>query len=295
MSNAEPMIDDEPKSMGRGLSGTQTLTRGLDLISAVADRPLALSDLAERVGLSRSTTHRLACALADQRYLKFVRGSGYSLGPRLLELGFLASRQSGIPVVARPHLEALASTTKDTVYLGVLDGMRALYLDKVPGSRLIEVSAGVGERLPLRSTGLGKALIIDADDRTLRGYYDYEASLGHDYGIDVDSWLDRMREYARNGYALDLEENGDHIRCVAAPIRDVTGAITAAISLASAKQYMDDTRVHGLAFAVKGAADAISAELGYNPRAKAPKPIPAKRRRSAPRVRPEPIGKTPEG
>lgn len=262
-------IDDEPKEKGRGLSGAQTLTRGLDLINAVADRPLGLSDLAESVGLSRSTTHRLACALAEHRYLKFIPGSGYSLGPRLLELGFLATRQFDIQRVARPHLEALASTTRDTVYLGVLDGKRALYLDKVRGSRLIEVSAGVGERLPLRSTGLGRALIMDADEPTLRDYYEYETRLGHGCGVDLASWLDLMSDYARNGYALDLEENGDHIRCVAAPVRDASGAIAGAISVASAKQYMDDTRVHGLAFAVKSAADAISAELGYDPEAKA--------------------------
>jgi DNA-binding IclR family transcriptional regulator len=73
-----------------------------------------------------------------------------------------------------------------------------------------------------------------------------------------------MREYAKNGYALDLEENEDRIRCVAAPVRDVTGAIAGAISVSSAAQYMDDTRMHGLAFDVKGAADAISRELGYD-------------------------------
>ncbi|RYD81682.1 MAG: IclR family transcriptional regulator [Sphingomonadales bacterium] len=266
------------------MSGTQTLTRGLDLISAVADRPLGLAELSERVGLTRSTVHRLACTLAEHRYLKFVRGSGYSLGPRLLELGFLAGRQSSLPRVARDHLEVLAAHTGDTVYLGVQDGMRALYLDKIPGGRRVEVSAGIGERLPLRSTGLGKALIIDADEESLRGYYDYEARQGHGYGVPIDVWLRRMRGYAADGYALDLEENGDQIRCVAAPIRDVTGAVAGAISVASAAQYMDDTRVHGLAFAVKSAADMISIELGYVASAATPARAPGKKRTVAART-----------
>jgi len=257
--------DDELKDKGRGLSGTQTLVRGLELISAVALRPLGLSELAEAVGLSRSTVHRLASALVEHSYLKFVRGGGYSLGPRLLELGYLASRQTSLPRVAREHLEALAARTSDTVYLGVLDGSRALYLDKVPGGRRVEISAGIGERLPLRSTGLGKALLLDCDEAALRNYYDYEARQGHGYAVEIGVWLQRMRDYAANGCALDLEENGDHIRCVAAPIRDVTGAIAGAISVASAAQYMDDMRVHGLAFEVKSTADAISRELGYSP------------------------------
>ena len=257
--------DDELKDKGRGLSGTQTLVRGLELISAVALRPLGLSELAEAVGLSRSTVHRLASALVEHSYLKFVRGGGYSLGPRLLELGYLASRQTSLPRVAREHLEALAARTSDTVYLGVLDGSRALYLDKVPGGRRVEISAGIGERLPLRSTGLGKALLLDCDEAALRNYYDYEARQGHGYAVEIGVWLQRMRDYAANGCALDLEENGDHIRCVAAPIRDVTGTIAGAISVASAAQYMDDMRVHGLAFEVKSTADAISRELGYSP------------------------------
>jgi DNA-binding IclR family transcriptional regulator len=282
MSDHDAPSGDEAKANARGMSGTQTLTRGLDLISAVADGPLGLAELADQVGLSRTTTHRLACALAEQRYLKFVRGAGYSLGPRLLELGFLATRQSRLPRVARPHLEALASASKDTVYLGVLDGARALYLDKIPGSRGIEVSAGIGQRLPLRSTGLGKALIMDADEDALRDYYACEDRAGSDYNLDLASWLERMKRYASAGYALDLEENGDHIRCVAAPVRDATGAITGAISLASASQYMDETRLHGLAVVVKAAADAISLDLGYVPPPQGATPS-GKRRRNGSR------------
>jgi DNA-binding IclR family transcriptional regulator len=135
----------------------------------------------------------------------------------------------------------------------------------------VEVTAGVGERLPLRSTGLGKALILDADEDELRSYYDYEARQGHGYSIALETWLARMRQYAATGCALDIEEDEDQIRCVAAPIRDVTGSIVAAISVASAAQYMDDGRVHGLAFEVKRTAEAISHELGYTPELTAPK------------------------
>lgn len=260
----DPVADDEQKEKVRGLAGTQTLVRGLEVVDAVAQGPLNLAELADRIGLTRSTTHRLAGTLVEHRYLNFIRGSGYSLGPRLLELGYLAGRQTSLPRVARDHLEQLAARTGDTVHLGVLDGPQALYLDKIPGGRRVEVSSRIGERQPLRSTGLGKALILDADEAALREYYDYEARQGHGYSVDLALWLRRMREYALNGYALDLEENEDRIRCVAAPVRDFTGAIAGAISVSSAAQYMDDTRMRGLAFDVKSAADAISRELGYS-------------------------------
>jgi len=263
--NSKAPSPQESKPVKRqALAGTQTLARGLEVLDAVAEGATTLVELANAIGLTRSTTHRLAATLVERRYLDFSRGDGYTLGPKLLELGYITGRRMDLPRVARDHLEALAAATGDTVHLGMLDGARALYLDKIPGSRRVEISSRIGERQPLRSTGLGKALILDDDEQQWREYYDHEARLGNGYDVPLDVWLKRMREYAAQGYAFDLEENEDRIRCVAAPVRDVAGAIVGAISVSSAAQYMDDLRMRGLTFEVKKAADAISAALGFN-------------------------------
>jgi DNA-binding IclR family transcriptional regulator len=252
-------------------SGAQTLTRGLDVIDVVSRGNTTLQDLATELGLTRSTVHRLAAALVERSYLKFTRGSGYSLGPRLLELGHVASRQTSLQRVAREHLEALADTTGDTVHLGVLEGTRCLYVDKIPGRRRVEIISRVGELQPLRSTGLGKALILDATEAEWREYYDSETRPGNRYEVRFSTWLERMREYARNGYAFDLEENEDRIRCVAAPIRDASGQIVAALSVSSAEQYMSDSRMRGLIPDAQDTAEAISEALGYSGHAIEPK------------------------
>jgi DNA-binding IclR family transcriptional regulator len=249
----------------QALAGTQTLARGLEVIDAIANGSTTLTELAAAIGLTRSTTHRLAATLVERRYLIFSRNGGYALGPKLLELGYITGRRMDLPRVAREHLEALASSTNDTVHLGMLDGDRALYLDKIQGSRRVEVSSRIGDRQPLRSTGLGKALILDADESQWREYYDHEARLGNRYDVPLDVWMKRMREYSKEGYAFDLEENEDRIRCVAAPIRGVSGAIVGALSVSSVAQYMDDVRMRGLTFDVKKTADTISAALGYDP------------------------------
>lgn len=249
----------------QALAGTQTLARGLEVIDAVADGATSLAELATAIGLTRSTTHRLAATLVERRYLSFARNDGYALGSKLLELGYITGRRMDLTRVAREHLETLSASTSDTVHLGILDGERALYLDKIQGRRRVQISSRIGDRQPLRSTGLGKALILDADEKQWREYYDHEARLGNGYNVSLEDWLGRMRDYARRGYAFDLEENEDRIRCVAAPIRGVAGSIVGAISVSSVAQYMDDMRMRGLSFEVKGAADAISAALGFNP------------------------------
>ena len=246
----------------RALLGSQTLLRGLDVLETIAKGTANLGDLSEALNLNRSTVHRLATALVDLRYLSFIPRTGYSLGPKLLELGFLARQQLTLARVAHPHLEALAQGSGDTVHLGILEGRRALYLDKVPGRRRVEICSMVGERHPLRSTGLGKALILDENEERLREFYEYESQQGARYKISLSSWLRRMRKYARTGYALDLEENEDRIRCVAAPIRDVTGEIVGAISVSSAAQYLDNKRIEVLAVEVRKTANLISAEMG---------------------------------
>jgi DNA-binding IclR family transcriptional regulator len=116
---------------------------------------------------------------------------------------------------------------------------------------------------PLRSTGLGKALLLDEPESRLREYYRSEDRADPGYAVSENSWLERMRFYAREGVAFDLEENEDRIRCVAAPIRDATGKIKAAISVSSAAHYMDDGRMRALVATVKRTAELISHDLGW--------------------------------
>lgn len=247
----------------RSWSGSQTLVRGLDVLEAIGSGVTTLAELGIAVNLNRSTAHRLAATLVERRYLTFASGNGYGLGAKSLELGYRAKAQLSIPRVARDHLEKLAAKTGDTIHLGVLDQTRVLYLDKIPGSRRVEISSRVGERQPVRSTGLGKALLLDEAEARLREFYRCENGSDQPYQISETAWMRRMRDYARRGYAFDMEENEDRIRCVAAPLRDATGKIKAALSVSSAAQYMNNARMEALVEDVCRTAEQISRDLGW--------------------------------
>ena len=254
----------EDSSGGKAPSGSQTLFRGLDLLDVVADSgTIGLPALAARLGLTRSTTHRLATALVERRLLSQAPREGYSLGSKLLELGYLAGQQMDLPRLARPHLERLWEELEDTVHLGVLEDDRAHYLDKLTGRRRINISSRVGDRQPIRSTGLGKALVLDETEARWRELYRKEGPATAE-GPSEEQWIEWMRGYAKRGVAFDLEENEDRIRCVAAPVRGPSGAIVAAISVSGAAQYMDDERMTALTDDVRQCAKAISIELGWN-------------------------------
>ena len=259
--------DDESEKGQASAIASQTLIRGLDVLEAVAQgRGLNLPAITAKLGLTRSTTHRLAAALVERRYLKFTPGEGYRLGPKLLELGYRTQQQMDLPRVARPHLERLALMCEDTVHLGILDGKWALYLDKIPGRRRIEIGSRIGERHPIWSTGLGKALILDEPPDSLRTFFRLGEIPGTAHEQDLSAWLERMADYAARGRAFDLEENEPQIRCVAAPIRDARGVIVAAISVSSAAQYMTDEHMAELATSVQDTANKISRDLGALPK-----------------------------
>jgi DNA-binding IclR family transcriptional regulator len=249
-------------------AGTQTLLRGLAILEAAAGGARDLRAFCAALGTTRSTTHRLVSSLVQARYLRQAQG-GYLLGPKLIELGTIALEQMPLTAVARPHLETLAERTHDTIHLGVRDGDDVLYIDKIPGTRGLEMRSRVGHRMPLASTGIGKAMMLDLSTEQWRELCaaSQRALAGVNFkpGNQPDEvvFVQRMSHYATRGYAFDLEENETSIRCVAAPVRDASGAIVAALSVASTIPYMPHERMEELVPVVQGAARGISADLGW--------------------------------
>lgn len=243
---------------------SQTLHRALDILEAVAEGAHSLKAFEERVGLTRSTTHRLASALVDRGLLSAV-GRDYRLGGRLVQLGHQASERLGVAEVARPVLAALAADTQDAANLGTPSGDDVLYVAQVPGRRRLEIRHRVGDRNRIRDTALGRALLIDASpQRWVALFADAPDAL------QAAAFQRDMEAARRTGHALHLEDGGDSIRCIAAPIRDASGAIVAAISLSSVPQYMDEARMAELVPQVVAAALEIGMALGFNPSRLAP-------------------------
>ena len=241
--------------------GSQTMMRGLDLIEAVANGMAGYVELSEKLGLTRSTAHRLASGLVERGYLSSTPRRGYRLGPKLLELGFVAQSQTDLVQIARPHLESLSMATEDTVRLGVLQNERVVYIDVVPGSRRITIANRPGDAQPLTSTSAGKALMLDDSESSWQARLAADLDAGRP-GVDPMLWQERMRAYAEAGCTYGLAENDDDVRGVAAPVRNASGRIVAAVSVSSVTHYMNEDRMERLSISVRATAEAVSRELG---------------------------------
>ncbi|MCR8551037.1 IclR family transcriptional regulator [Salipiger sp. P9] len=242
-----------------GSAKSQTLERGLDILETVMANPQStVSDIARLRGLSYSTTHRIVSVLVARGYLSTTDRNALSLGPRLLEAGFVAQRALDIVKIARPKLEALAAATGDTVHLARLEGQNVVYLDKLSSRRPMEIRTSVGSIRPAVTTGVGKALLLDWADADLRALYDSERDKIA-RTVDWPEWLSEMRKFSDAGVALDLGDAEPEIRCVAAPIRDGANVIVAAISVTSLQTYLRPERVEELIPMVK----AVAREIGH--------------------------------
>lgn len=245
-----------------GANGAQTLLRGLWLLERVADGLHDLPSLAQALGLSRSTAHRILSALVRQGYLRHEPRRGYFLGPKLIRLGFKAYGELHLPALARPHLEALRDATWETVHLAVLDGKEVVYIDKVPGKRELLLASQIGSRFPAQSTALGKALLAFLPEERWRAAF--TPGLKRTPGTigDYARFREELLATRARGYALDLEENEPGVRCVAAPILNGRGEPVAAVSVSTAALYLDEARIPEVAAQVVETARRISRELG---------------------------------
>jgi DNA-binding IclR family transcriptional regulator len=248
-----------PKAKVRG---ALTVAKALALLEAVAEGYREVDALAQRVGLARSTTHRLLLALVKEGYLRHIPRKGYRLGPKLIRLGFQAHSQLHLPSLARPHLEWLRDETSETVHLAVLDGTRVIYIEKLPGYRELQFASYIGARLPAQSTALGKALLAHLPEAEWQNHFVPGLKRTPNTISDFARFRQELLEIRERGYSLDLEENEPGVRCVAAPIFDGSGKVVAAVSVSSASVYLPGERIPQVADLVKEAARRISRELG---------------------------------
>lgn len=243
-------------------TASQTVLRALALLEAVAGGTSALEGLADAVGLTRSTAHRLLSTLTWAGYLRHEPRKGYTLGPRLIELGFKAHAQLHLPSLARPHLEWLSQVSQQTVHLGVLDGTDIVYIDKVPGRGELQMASHIGARMPAQATALGKAILSAFPEPERLAHFTPGLKRTPRTISDPEAFLQELARVAQRGYALDLEENERGIRCIGAPIRDGSDTVVAAVSISGAVVYLSDTRLEELAPLVVEAARRISRDLG---------------------------------
>ncbi|MGH8827829.1 MAG: IclR family transcriptional regulator domain-containing protein [Jiangellaceae bacterium] len=225
---------DTPRA--RPADFVQSLDRGLAVIRVFDEenRSLTLSDVARLSGLTRAAARRFLHTLVEHGYV-LNDGRQFRLGPRVLDLGYAYLSSLTLPDVAQPHLERLSASVGESTSVSVLAGDEIVYVARVAARRIMTVAIGVGTRLPAYATSMGRVLLAGRSDEWLAGYL-ASARLAKLTPVTITEPSRLLAELARvrdQGWALVDQELEEGLRSIAAPIRDVTGAVVAAINISA--------------------------------------------------------------
>jgi DNA-binding IclR family transcriptional regulator len=211
----------------------QSLDRGLTILQFVAQskQPVSLGDLAELIGVDRSSAFRLAHTLRRRGFLSSPPGrKDYVLGSAMWMLSRQYDWNNMLIKVAHHELKLLASQINETAHLAIHEGKNALFIDSAHAKHVIAVAGQSGELVPLYCTAHGKALLTDLDEAALRKQFG-PGPLQRHTNTTITSIKVLAKECAtirEQGYATDDAEYMAGVRCIAAAIRfgsDIVGSI----------------------------------------------------------------------
>jgi DNA-binding IclR family transcriptional regulator len=237
----------------------------LDLFDEQAPE-LGITDIAERLGLHKSTAAGLIYTLEHNGYLdQDPETRKYRLGFKLVERAFTLLDQIDIRETALPHLQELRDWCNESVNLALPDRGQIIYVARLATTQSLGMRAKVGYRASMHCTALGKAIlssIPSTEVEQLIAQHGLPALTVHTI-TDRDELLQELVRIREQGFALDNEENEVSVRCVAAPIFDHTDQAVAAISVSAPLHRLPVADVTRYGEKIRDTAQAISYKLGY--------------------------------
>lgn len=242
----------------------QVIERMMKLLEVLSRHSgaVSLKQLAQECELHPSTAHRILGAMTASGFVEKGEAGSYRLGIRLLELGNIVKSRISIRDVAMPPMQRLHESTGESVNLGIRHANEIVYVERTSSGRsAVRIVHIVGARAPLHTTATGKLFLAEDSPQRVRDYA-RETGLPASTPNSIVSLhalereLDKVR---RHGVAFDMDEAETGVRCIAAGIRDDSGALVAGLSLSTPGERFDADR----APLIRQTAEEISAALGY--------------------------------
>jgi IclR family KDG regulon transcriptional repressor len=246
----------------------QTLDRTLDIIELLATSPqgMGVTEIGLKLQLHKSTVHRLINALAHRGYIEKEQKTGqYKIGLKFIEISSLYLHQLELKTEAAPIMRRLAELTGLVTHLAILDETDVVYIEKVDVVQSLRLYSHIGRRIPVYCSALGKVLL--SGQSAMRQQQILQSINYKPYTENTiqnqESLFSEIQKTTQRGWAVDNEEHEAGIRCIAAPVRDFTRKVIAAISISGDRNTLTAEQDEKYNAMVMDAADAISKRMGF--------------------------------
>ncbi|MGO4540090.1 IclR family transcriptional regulator [Paenibacillus sp. YIM B09110] len=229
--------------MEEGKSTVRAVDRALDILLCFTTKTdWAMTEIAEHIGLHKSTVHRMLATLEEKGFLERDRATErYHLGLKVWELSANLSRSDDQATIWLPEMVRLRDRLGETVSIYVRDGSERIRIQAVQSNQPVRRVAPVGARLPLYAGASSKVLIAYAEPHVQQELFVDPAWL---YAIDLDQYKQQLDEIVAQGYATSFEEREPGAAALSAPILTRSGKLVAALSVSgpASRLTMDTMR-----------------------------------------------------
>ena len=228
------------------------------------DVEFGVSELSRKLGVAKSTVHRLAqTLLADGMLEQNPENEKYRLGIALFGLGALVRRRMNLSSEARQDLFKLRQATGETVQLAILDGADIMFVYNLESNQAIRVNSDIGVRKPAFCTASGRAILaFHSPDKVADIVHGDLKPRTAKTIVEPARLLDLLEDVRANGFAVEDEESEVGMRAIAAPIRSA-GGVAGSIAVAGPAQRLSEDVIARYVPLVIETAEAISVRLGY--------------------------------
>ncbi|MCG1024886.1 IclR family transcriptional regulator [Dehalobacter sp.] len=249
----------------------QTVERALDILEVLASsiEPFGVTEIGSRIGLHKSTVHRILQTLCYRGYVEKEKDrERYRLGIKIVELGNAFFNQLEVRKIAERYLESLARTFDEVVHLVLFDNGEVVFIDHKESSQLIGMHSKVGSRGYMHSTAVGKAILSTLPEEDVRlilqkkgmPYFTQQTI------TDPEKLIEQLREIRKTGIAVASEENEVGIINIGTPIYDYSGRTIGAISISGPINRLKEKGIEKVGQEIKRVGQDISFRLGYSRR-----------------------------
>jgi IclR family acetate operon transcriptional repressor len=244
----------------------RAVERALDILLCFTRQTpeLSMTQIADQVGIHKSTVHRLLATLERKRFVQRDPDTGiYRLGIRLLQMAYLTLEQNDLRRIAVPFLQHLGEQYQENIHLAVLDDMDVVFVQIIESPQRVKLAAAVGQRLPAFATASGKAILAFTPEARVQrilinqGMPQYTVHTP----LTPEAVLKELKSIREQGFALSVQEYEDEINAVAAPIFDMDGQPIASVALAGPAYRLTLERMIEIGPTVAATAKQITHEI----------------------------------
>jgi IclR family acetate operon transcriptional repressor len=214
----------------------RAVERALDVLLCFTNQTpeLTMTQIAEQVGIHKSTAHRLLATLENKRFIQRDQDTGiYRLGIRLLQMAYLTLEQNDLRRLVVPYMHRLCDKYEENIDLAVLDDTDVIFVNILEGPQRVKLAAAIGQRLPAYATASGKAILAFLPEKSLQNILDQGMPQLTPYTIHTkEEFFIHLGTIKRFGFAISEQELEEQINAVAAPILSQGGFPIASIAVA---------------------------------------------------------------